>query len=61
MEENTPVAPQPTTQQPDQDKPKGLMPGQEHEDELDYMGGALFNLGKKGWEWIKQMFSPKQG
>jgi len=59
VEENIPVAQQPTNQQSEQDNPKVLMPGQDHEDELDYIGGALFNGAKKGWEWIKQLFAHK--
>lgn len=56
MEENTQSqqAQQSTAQQPTQDKPKGLMPGQEREDELDYMGRAFFGFIQKGFEWIKQ-------
>lgn len=57
MEENTNTTEtQPTPeQQPTQQKPV-LMPGQEHEDELDYMGGALFGILGKGFNWIKNLF-----
>jgi hypothetical protein len=60
VEDNNQSAPQQTVQQPNQDNPKGLLPGQEHEDELDYMGGALFGLAKSGFKWIKQFFAAKQ-
>lgn len=59
MEDTTQVQPQPVAQQPNPDKPTGLMPGQEHEDELDYAGAALIGLAKRGLEWIKQFFPVK--
>lgn len=62
MEENTNIQEnqQEVDEQPVEEKPKGLMPGQEHEDELDYMGGALFALVGNAFNWIKQFFVPKK-
>ena len=40
-----------------QEKPKGLLPGQDHEDELDYMGAAIFGVFKKGFQWIVGFFA----
>lgn len=45
-------------QQPEPEQKKGLMPGQEQEDELDYMGAALFALIGKGFAWVKNLISP---
>jgi len=45
-------------QQPEPERKKGLMPGQEREDELDFIGAALFGLVGKGFRWIKNLFSP---
>lgn len=61
MEENTNIqeVPQQNVQQLTEDKPKGLMPGQEHEDELDYIGAALFKLAKNGFGWMKHLFTKK--
>ncbi len=52
---------QPNEEQPVQEEKKPpLMPGQEREDELDLMGGALFNLAKNGIEKVKQLFVAKK-
>jgi hypothetical protein len=59
VEENNQEVPQQTAQQPIQEKPTGLLPGQEHEDELDYLGAALFGLVKKGFGWVKHFFPAK--
>ena len=42
-----------------EEKPKGLLPGQEHEDELDYMGAAIFGIIKKGFLFIQHFFVKK--
>jgi len=42
-----------------QEKSKGLMPGQEHEDELDLVGAALVEALNKVIEWIKHLFAVK--
>jgi hypothetical protein len=65
MEDNTPTeeAPQQETEQSDQqtdpNKPK-LMPGQEHEDELDYLGAGLVALVTRGFESLRNFFAPKK-
>lgn len=46
--------------QSQQEKRPPLMPGQESEDELDYVGGVLVNLTKKGFFWIKNLFAGKK-
>lgn len=47
-------------QQESEQKSKGLLPGQEHEDELDYMGAAMFRIFGKGFSWIKNLISPRK-
>lgn len=47
-------------QQESEQKSKGLLPGQDHEDELDYMGAAMFGLFGKGFAWFKNLISPKK-
>lgn len=59
MEDTTQEATQqPTVEQPTPERPK-LMPGQEHEDELDLLGGVFMNSIQRGFEWIKHFFAPK--
>ena len=62
MEENINTAETQQTpgQQPNTEKKVVLMPGQEHEDELDFMGAALFGLIGKGFNWIKNLFQPQK-
>lgn len=47
-------------EQPQQEKKPPLMPGQEHEDELDYVGGALVTLIKNGFEKVKNLLAAKK-
>ena len=58
MEEktNTTKSQQTPEQQPNPDQKLVLMPGQDHEDELDFLGGALFGLVSKGYNRIKNLF-----
>jgi hypothetical protein len=64
VEENTNTQQTPeqnqAPQQPEPEQKKVLMPGQEHEDELDFMGALLFGLVGKGFGWVKKRFSPRK-
>ena len=48
------------TEQPQSVQKKVLMPGQEHEDELDFMGAILYGIVGKGFRWVKNLFSPRK-
>jgi hypothetical protein len=56
---NTQEAAQQPAEQIYEEKPKGLLPGQDHEDELDYLGGALFGIIKNIFKWIGHFFVKK--
>ena len=40
-----------------EEKPEGLMPGQEHEDELNVIGDALFGVFGKMIDAVKHLFT----
>ena len=58
MEEE--LNPRESDEQIAQEKPTGLMPGQDHEDDLDFFGAVLFAFFKNFFSWIKRLFSVKK-
>lgn len=46
-------------QQPATEKKSGLMPGQDREDELDIIGGALFKMIQNGFMKVKSLFTSR--
>jgi len=55
MEENANIQLKQASSQLEQEAKKVLMPGQEHEDELDFFGAVFVGLVGKAVAWVKTL------